>query len=182
MTAAIWARASPVVHTRVEVQERFNGTLAVYLDGHCIAKKVQAEPAAAYRTRGKRANVPESHQSSNRSEVTSRRWRPQVHGGRRAIIRGDAQSPQAPSPKPQQHEPPENRSPTTPQDTRLGGAATHNPQPASSFLDGDRDDGIAFRLRRRNRSTPTDVKPEGLSAARRTASARDLSPGVWRMG
>jgi hypothetical protein len=40
-------------HARVEVQERFNGTLAVYLNGHCIAKKVQAEPAAVYRTRGK---------------------------------------------------------------------------------------------------------------------------------
>jgi len=40
-------------HARVEVQERFNGTFAVYLDGNCIAKKVQAEPGATYRTRNK---------------------------------------------------------------------------------------------------------------------------------
>ncbi len=46
-------------HTRVEVQERFDGTLAVYLDGHCIAKQVRAEPTANYRIRGKRSNVSE---------------------------------------------------------------------------------------------------------------------------
>jgi transposase len=40
-------------HARVEVQERFDGSLAVYLDGHCIASKVLAEPTPAYRARGK---------------------------------------------------------------------------------------------------------------------------------
>jgi transposase len=46
-------RRTSYAHARVEVQERLNGTFAVYLDGHCIAKKVQAAPAATYRTRGK---------------------------------------------------------------------------------------------------------------------------------
>jgi len=45
-------------HARVEVQERFNGSLAVYLDGHCIAKKVLAE-RTTYRTRAKWSNVSE---------------------------------------------------------------------------------------------------------------------------
>ena len=40
-------------HVRVEVQERFDGSLAVYLNGHCIATKVLAEPTPAYRARGK---------------------------------------------------------------------------------------------------------------------------------
>ena len=38
-------------HARVEVQERFDGSLAVYLDGHCLAKQVLSEPTKAYRTR-----------------------------------------------------------------------------------------------------------------------------------
>lgn len=46
-------RRRSYAHARVEVQERFNGTYAVYLDGHCIAKKIQTEPAATYRTRDK---------------------------------------------------------------------------------------------------------------------------------
>ena len=46
-------------HARVEVHERFNGTLAVYLDGRCIAKKVLTEPAATYRTRGKWSKLAE---------------------------------------------------------------------------------------------------------------------------
>jgi transposase len=40
-------------HARVEVQERFDGSLVVYLNGHCIATKVLAEPPPAYRARGK---------------------------------------------------------------------------------------------------------------------------------
>ena len=40
-------------HARVDVQERFDGSFAVYLDGHCIAKKVLAEPVKTYRTRCK---------------------------------------------------------------------------------------------------------------------------------
>src|SRR6266851_4863288 len=46
---------SPVshAHARVDVQERFDGSFAVYLDGHCIAKKVLAEPVKTYRTRRK---------------------------------------------------------------------------------------------------------------------------------
>jgi transposase len=40
-------------HSRVEVQERFDGSLVVYLDGHRIAAKILAEPTAAYRARGK---------------------------------------------------------------------------------------------------------------------------------
>jgi len=31
-------------HARAEVQERFDGSFVVYLDGHCIATKVLAEP------------------------------------------------------------------------------------------------------------------------------------------
>lgn len=49
---AVNSRAS-CAHARVEVQERFNGTFVVYLDGHCIAKKVQAQPPTTYRTRNK---------------------------------------------------------------------------------------------------------------------------------
>jgi transposase len=40
-------------HARVEVQERFDGSLAVYLDGRCIATQVLAETTPPYRTRGK---------------------------------------------------------------------------------------------------------------------------------
>lgn len=40
-------------HARVEVQERFDGSLVVYLKGHRIATKVLAEPPPAYRARGK---------------------------------------------------------------------------------------------------------------------------------
>ena len=40
-------------HVRVEVQERFDGSLAVYLDGRCIATQVLAETTRPYRTRGK---------------------------------------------------------------------------------------------------------------------------------
>ncbi|OLC26159.1 MAG: hypothetical protein AUJ02_10755 [Chloroflexi bacterium 13_1_40CM_3_65_12] len=38
-------------HARVDVHERFDGSLAVYLDGHCLAKKILAEPVSTYRTR-----------------------------------------------------------------------------------------------------------------------------------
>jgi transposase len=50
-------RRTSFAHARVEVQERFNGTFAVYLDGHCIAKKVLAEPTATYRTRRRSPKV-----------------------------------------------------------------------------------------------------------------------------
>jgi transposase len=46
-------------HARVEVQERFNGRFAVYLDGQCIATKLQAEPAATSRTRAKWSKLSE---------------------------------------------------------------------------------------------------------------------------
>jgi transposase len=46
-------------HARVEVQERFDGSFAVYRDGRCIAKKVLTEPVKAYRTRGKWSEVRE---------------------------------------------------------------------------------------------------------------------------
>lgn len=38
-------------HSRVEVHERFDGSIAVYFHGHCIATKLLAEPIEAYRTR-----------------------------------------------------------------------------------------------------------------------------------
>ncbi|HXJ47736.1 MAG TPA: ISNCY family transposase, partial [Candidatus Acidoferrum sp.] len=38
-------------HARVDVQERFDGSFAVYLGGRCIAKKMPAEPVTTYRTR-----------------------------------------------------------------------------------------------------------------------------------
>ncbi len=46
---------SPVshAHARVDVQERFDGSLAVYFNGHCIAKKMLPETAKVYRTRRK---------------------------------------------------------------------------------------------------------------------------------
>ena len=37
-------------HARVDVHERFDGSLAVYLHGVCVAKKVVAEPPKDYRT------------------------------------------------------------------------------------------------------------------------------------
>jgi transposase len=43
-------------HARVEVQERFDGSLVVYLEGHCLATKVLAEPTRPYRARGKSVN------------------------------------------------------------------------------------------------------------------------------
>ena len=52
-------RRNSYAHARVEVQERFNGTFAVFLDGRCIAKKLQAEPAGTYRTRGKWSKLSE---------------------------------------------------------------------------------------------------------------------------
>src|SRR6266568_4028069 len=46
---------SPVsrAHARVDVQERFDGSLAVYLNGRRIVKKMLAEPVKTYRTRHK---------------------------------------------------------------------------------------------------------------------------------
>lgn len=38
-------------HARVELHERFDGSIAVYLDGQCIAKKLLTEPVMTYRTR-----------------------------------------------------------------------------------------------------------------------------------
>jgi transposase len=40
-----------LAHARVEVQERFDGSFAVYRNGRCIAKKVLSQPVAIYRTR-----------------------------------------------------------------------------------------------------------------------------------
>src|SRR6266851_7163581 len=40
-------------HARVDVQERFDGSFAVYLHGRCVAKRVLAEPVKTYRTRRK---------------------------------------------------------------------------------------------------------------------------------
>jgi transposase len=42
-----------LAHIRVEVQERFDGTFAVYRDGRCIAKKLLSESVETYRTRRK---------------------------------------------------------------------------------------------------------------------------------
>jgi len=46
---------SPVsrAHARVDVQERFDGSLAVYLNGRRIVQKMLAEPVKTYRTRHK---------------------------------------------------------------------------------------------------------------------------------
>jgi hypothetical protein len=73
-------------HVRVEVQERFDGSLAVYLDGHCIATKVLTEPTRAYRARGKSASSeqpppitkpkrPQSAPSSERRPAPNHPWR-----------------------------------------------------------------------------------------------------------
>ena len=66
-------------HARVEVQERFNGALAVYLDGRCIAKKVLTEPAAAYRTRDKWSKLterPPISKPKQPKEAPEGPWRP----------------------------------------------------------------------------------------------------------
>jgi len=39
-------------HARVEVHERFDGTLCVYADGFCLAKKLLADPKTVYRVAG----------------------------------------------------------------------------------------------------------------------------------
>jgi transposase len=47
-------RRRTYARARVEVHERFDGVLAVYLNGQCLAKKVVAEPQQVYRTRRRR--------------------------------------------------------------------------------------------------------------------------------
>ncbi len=80
-------------HVRVEVQERFNGTFAVYLDGHCIAKKVQAAATATYRTRGKWSKlseqppVPRAKPPEQAARTSGGSGRPaRNHPWRRAIV------------------------------------------------------------------------------------------------
>jgi hypothetical protein len=51
---ALPARRTTYAQARVEVHERFDGVLAAYLNGQCLAKKVVAEPQQAYRTRRRR--------------------------------------------------------------------------------------------------------------------------------
>ena len=45
-------------HARVEVQERFDGCFAVYLQDRCIAKKVLSQPLKTYRTRAQSDAAP----------------------------------------------------------------------------------------------------------------------------
>src|SRR6266852_6977756 len=71
---------SPVshAHARVDVQERFDGSLAVYLNGRCIAKKRLAESVNPYRTR-RRSDISEPPPTFKpRTEPKARNgpWRP----------------------------------------------------------------------------------------------------------
>ena len=76
-------------HVRVEVQERFDGSMAVYLNGHCIATKVLAEPTRAYRARGKSASSeqpPPMTKPKRAQAAPNSEWQPaKNHPWRRAI-------------------------------------------------------------------------------------------------
>lgn len=72
-----------LAHARVEVQERFDGSLVVYRDGRCIAKAVLSEPPQSYRTRGKWAKkiseeppVPKPKVAEAPSNARNGPWRP----------------------------------------------------------------------------------------------------------
>jgi transposase len=66
-------------HARVELHERFDGTLCVYLDGTCLAKKVLAQPKSVYRVGG-HSDVaftpPPIPIRAPKPEPTGRLWRP----------------------------------------------------------------------------------------------------------
>lgn len=81
---------SPVshAHARVDVQERFDGSLAVYLNGRCIAKKMLPETAKAYRTRRKSDISEQPPMLKPPTEPQARKgpWRPpRSHPWKRAV-------------------------------------------------------------------------------------------------
>lgn len=75
---ALGNRGISLAHARVEVQERFDGTFAIYRDGRCIAKKMLGEPLAIFRTRS-RSDVPAEPpiiKPSAPPAATAGPWRP----------------------------------------------------------------------------------------------------------
>jgi transposase len=81
---------SPVshAHARVDVQERFDGSLAVYFNGRCIAKKILPETAKAYRTRRKSDISEQPPMLKPPTEPQTRKgpWRPpRSHPWKRAV-------------------------------------------------------------------------------------------------
>ena len=145
-------RRASYAHARVEVQERFNGTFAVYSTVTASPRKFWPSlPLPTARAAGRQSFL-QSHQLPSPSHL---RPRPVDHGSRRRIIPGDVQRLLKPWPKRKQHERTKNRRPRKPQDSRFGVASTPNPQRGSSFDDGNQRAGVAFRLWRRNRSTST---------------------------
>lgn len=83
-----------LAHARVEVQERFDGSFAVYRDGKCIAKAVLTEPPESYRTRGKWSKKISEDPPTSKTKVaetprtsSSGPWRPpRNHPWRRSIV------------------------------------------------------------------------------------------------
>jgi len=79
-------------HARVEVQERFDGSLAVYLDGLFLATKVLTEPSRPYRARGKSVSsegpAPIINPKQPQAAPKGRREPAQNHPWRRAIAAG----------------------------------------------------------------------------------------------
>jgi len=70
----------PVSHAqaRVDIQERFDGSFAVYLDDRCIAKKILADPVKTYRTRRKSGSPEQPPTSKTPTQPQARKgpWRP----------------------------------------------------------------------------------------------------------
>lgn len=79
-------------HARVEVYERFDGVLAVYLNGACVAKKILTRLTKTYRTRSdwEAAELPRAPKPKrlDQAAVTSKGpWRPpRNHPWRRSVV------------------------------------------------------------------------------------------------
>jgi transposase len=79
-----------LAHARVQVQERFDGTFAVYRDGRCIAKKVLVAPTTTYRIRSKSSaplEEPSLHEPTASKAASTSPWRPpRNHPWRRSMV------------------------------------------------------------------------------------------------
>jgi len=81
-------------HARVDVQERFNGSLAVYLDGRGIARKVLTQSASTYRTRRKSETPEQPPTPKPPVEPRARKgpWRPPGNHPWKLIARAAAKA------------------------------------------------------------------------------------------
>ena len=80
-------RRTSYARARVELQERFDGVIAVYLSGHCIAKKVIADPKATYQTRPRNQAPAQTAPRSQASGDSRRSAKPPAnHPWRRPIL------------------------------------------------------------------------------------------------